>query len=124
LRAQCITREKLDDAAWDMLLDLASAERRGQRLSVSGLMVSSSHVSATTLLRRVNALVDREFVARKPDPQDARRHFVDMTSKGHALVSEFLAQVGDKLYPRAAQSGHPSGAYPRLSARSVAAGSS
>jgi len=123
LRAQCITRAKLDDAAWDMLLDLASAEHRGQRLSVSGLMVSGSHVSATTLLRRVNELVDREFIVRRPDPQDARRHFVDLTPKGHALVSEFLANVGEKLYPRTAQSECLARTPPRSSMRSISADS-
>ncbi|AMN46944.1 hypothetical protein ACG33_07505 [Steroidobacter denitrificans] len=120
LRTQCIVRERLDEAAWDMLMELASAQRRGQRLSVSGLMVSGSNVSATTLLRRVNNLVEREFIARTPDSEDARRHFVDLTPKGHALVSGFLAKLGEQLYPRTVRSGDPSCVFSKASTRSAA----
>jgi CheY-like chemotaxis protein/DNA-binding HxlR family transcriptional regulator len=122
LRAQCITREKLDEAAWEMLLDMHSAERRGQRLSVSGLMVSSSHVSSTTLLRRVNDLVKRGFIKRIPDPRDARRHFVMLTAKANELVSTFLAQLGEQLYPAATPSRRQPSAPAKLPGRFAAGG--
>src|SRR5690606_28292179 len=71
-------KSKFDDVAWDLLLDLARAERLHQRLSVSGLMISNSNVSSTTLLRRVNDLTARGYLARVPDPKDARRDFVSL----------------------------------------------
>ncbi len=83
-------QHKLDDVAWDLLLDLARAERQHQRLSVSGLMISNSNVSSTTLLRRVNELTTRGYMARIPDPNDARRDFVSLTPKAHEVVADYL----------------------------------
>lgn len=97
IRARHIVSTRLDDVAWDLLLELASAEQRGQRLSVSGLMVSHSYVSSTTLLRRVNELVERGFVARTPDPHDARRSYVSLTAKAQGLIAQFLEQVAQHL---------------------------
>lgn len=84
---------KLDDLSWDLLLELARADRRRQRLSVSGLMISASNVSPTTLLRRINDLTERGYLSRIPDPDDARRDFVSLTPKANELLSEFLEQA-------------------------------
>jgi len=84
---------KLDDLSWDLLLELARAERKRQRLSVSGLMVSTSNVSATTLLRRINDLTQRGYISRIPDPNDARRDFVSLTPKARELVTDFIEQA-------------------------------
>jgi len=90
-------QHKLDDVAWDLLLDLARAERQHQRLSVSGLMISNSNVSSTTLLRRVNELTTRGYMARIPDPKDARRDFVSLTPKAHELVTDYLEHANGCL---------------------------
>jgi len=90
-------QHKLDDVAWDLLLDLARAERQHQRLSVSGLMISNSNVSSTTLLRRVNDLTTRGYMARIPDPKDARRDFVSLTPKAHEVVTDYLEQANGFL---------------------------
>src|SRR5690606_32458975 len=82
---------KLDDVAWDLLLELLRAERLRQRLSVSGLTISISGVSATTSLRRMNELAAREYIERIPDPADARRDFVALTPKSQALLADYLA---------------------------------
>lgn len=84
---------KLDDVAWDLLLELLRAERLRQRLSVSGLTISISGVSATTSLRRMNELAAREYIERIPDPADARRDFVALTPKSQALLADYLAQA-------------------------------
>ncbi len=84
---------RLDDVAWDLLLELLRAERLRQRLSVSGLAISISGVSATTSLRRINELVARQYVERVADPEDARRDFVILTVKSRALLSDYLAQA-------------------------------
>jgi len=87
----------LDDVAWDLLLELLRAERLQQRLSVSGLAISISGVSATTSLRRVNELSARGYMERIPDPADARRDFVMLTSQSHALLSDYLTQANTYL---------------------------
>lgn len=84
---------KLDDVAWDLLLELLRAERLRQRLSVSGLAISIGGVSATTSLRRMNELAAREYIERIPDPADARRDFVQLTPKSQALLADYLSQA-------------------------------
>lgn len=103
------TQHKLDDVAWDLLLDLARAERQHQRLSVSGLMISNSNVSSTTLLRRVNDLTTRGYMARIPDPKDARRDFVSLTPKAHEVVTDYLEQANGYLNNLGVQQGHAAG---------------
>lgn len=90
-------QHKLDDIAWDLLLELARAERQERRIAVSGLMVSSANVSATTLLRRVNELTERGYLSRVPDPNDARRNFVELAPKARELVSDFLEKAQNWL---------------------------
>ncbi|MEJ0040538.1 MAG: response regulator [Gammaproteobacteria bacterium] len=89
---------KLDDVAWDLLLELLRAERLRQRLSVSGLAISISGVSATTSLRRMNELASRGYIERIPDPADARRDFVTLTPKSQELLAEYLAQANAYVY--------------------------
>lgn len=84
---------KLDDVAWDLLLELLRAERLRQRLSVSGLAISISGVSATTSLRRMNELATRGYIERIPDPADARRDFVALTTRSQELLADYLAQA-------------------------------
>lgn len=89
---------KLDDVAWDLLLELLRAERLHQRLSVSGLTISINGVSPTTSLRRVNELVARGYIARLPDPRDARRDFVSLTPKSKDLLADYLACANARLH--------------------------
>lgn len=97
LRAR-YAQHKLDDIAWDLLLDLERAERQQRQMPVSGLMVTSATVSATTLLRRVNDLVERGYAMRVPDPKDARRDFVALAPKGRELVADFLEKAHSSIY--------------------------
>ena len=88
---------ELDDVAWHLLLELASAEKRGQRLSVSALCVSIDNVSSTTALRRVQDLVKAGHIARAPDPTDARRDFVTLDSAAQTVLDQYLERVGQEL---------------------------
>jgi DNA-binding MarR family transcriptional regulator len=86
-------QHRLDDVAWDLLLELLRAERLRQRLSVSGLAISVTGVSVTTSLRRIHELTTREYMERLADPADARRDFVILTPKSQALLTDYLAQA-------------------------------
>nr|WP_298726029.1 response regulator [uncultured Steroidobacter sp.] len=88
---------EFDDVAWHLLLELASAEQRGQRLSVSALCVSIDNVSSTTALRRVQELVKAGHIERVPDPADARRDFVTLDSATQAVLDQYLERVGQEL---------------------------
>jgi len=88
---------EFDDVAWHLLLELASAEQRGQRLSVSALCVSIDNVSSTTALRRTQELVKAGHIERVPDPADARRDFVTLDSATRAVLDRYLERVGQEL---------------------------
>jgi DNA-binding response OmpR family regulator len=84
---------KLDDVAWELLLELLRTEQGDHRLSVSALTISIPGVSATTSLRRIGELTARGYVDRVPDARDGRRDFVSLTLKAHDLLKDYLADV-------------------------------
>lgn len=96
-------QHKLDDIAWDLLLELLRAERLSRRLSVSGLTISITGVSVTTSLRRVNELVARGYLSRVADPADARRDFVSLTPKANELLEDYLVRANACLDDLASQ---------------------
>ncbi len=69
------------EPAWDMLLDIALAEAKGERLSVTSVCIGSC-VPLTTALRWLSILEDRDLVRRELDSEDARRFFVRLTPGG------------------------------------------
>jgi len=84
---------KLDDVAWELLLELLRTEQGDHKLSVSALTISIPGVSATTSLRRIGELTARGYVDRLPDARDGRRDFVSLTLKAHDLLKDYLADV-------------------------------
>ena len=84
---------KLDEVAWELLLELLRAEQSNQRLSVSALTISIPGVSATTSLRRIGELATGGYVDRTPDARDGRRDFVTLTAKSRGLLTDYLANV-------------------------------
>jgi FixJ family two-component response regulator/DNA-binding MarR family transcriptional regulator len=84
---------KLDEVAWELLLELLRAEQSNQKLSVSALTISIPGVSATTSLRRIGELATGGYVDRTPDARDGRRDFVTLTTKARGLLTDYLANV-------------------------------
>lgn len=84
---------RLDDVAWELLLELLRTEQGEHKLSVSALTISIPGVSATTSLRRIGELTARGYVDRVPDARDGRRDFVALTLKAHELLKDYLADV-------------------------------
>ena len=105
---------KLDEVAWELLLELLRAEQSNQKLSVSALTISIPGVSAATSLRRIGELTTGGYVDRTPDARDGRRDFVTLTVKARGLLTDYLANVdscltdllsGDTPVPASARSG-------------------
>jgi CheY-like chemotaxis protein len=94
----------LDDVAWELLLELLRAERVAQRISVSALSISVEHISPTTALRRIRELVKAGHIIRNPDPMDARRDFVTLSSESRAALEQYLGQVAKELAAAAPRS--------------------
>jgi DNA-binding HxlR family transcriptional regulator len=88
---------KLDDVAWDLLLEMLRAEQKQMRLSVSALTISIPGVSSTTSLRRVSELTARGYIERVPDARDGRRDFVRLTPKARELLVDYLAHADSCL---------------------------
>lgn len=88
---------KLDEVAWELLLELLRAEQSNQKLSVSALTISIPGVSATTSLRRIGELATGGYVDRTPDARDGRRDFVTLTAKSRSLLTDYLANVDSCL---------------------------
>ena len=88
---------KLDDVAWDLLLEMLLAEQKHMRLSVSALTISIQSVSPTTSLRRVSELTERDYIERIPDAYDARREFVQLTAKARELLADYLQHADSCL---------------------------
>jgi len=91
---------KLDEVAWELLLELLRAEQSNQKLSVSALTLSIPGVSATTSLRRIGELAAGGYVDRTPDARDGRRDFVTLTDKARGLLTDYLANVDSCLADR------------------------
>jgi DNA-binding MarR family transcriptional regulator len=83
------------DPAWDMMLELFSAELEGRKLATSELGFES-HVPSTTSLRWVEKLEAHGWLRRIPDPLDLRRIFVELSPRGsetmHVWLREWLEQ--------------------------------
>jgi DNA-binding MarR family transcriptional regulator len=81
---------KLDELAWDLLLELLRAEQKQNRLSVSALAISFPDTPTTTSLRRIGELTAGEYIAREPDTHDRRRDFLVLTPKARSLLGDYL----------------------------------
>jgi DNA-binding MarR family transcriptional regulator len=77
---------------WDMLLELASAAERRDKLSVKSLCLASG-VPATTALRYLGKLEEAGLAERCDDPNDARRIFVSLTASGRRMMADYLGAL-------------------------------
>jgi DNA-binding response OmpR family regulator len=81
---------RLDELAWDLLLELLRAEQKHNRLSVSALAISFPDTATTTSLRRIAELTAGGYIEREPDTHDRRRDFLLLTPKSRALLEDYL----------------------------------
>ncbi len=81
-----------ENASLDMLLDLMSAELADEYVTVTSLCAAAG-VSQTTALRRLEDLEEAELLVRKPDSEDRRRIFVELTNGGRKRVVAYLSSI-------------------------------
>ncbi len=82
--------QKLDELAWDLLLELLRAAQKNHRLSVSALAISFPETPTTTSLRRIGEMTAAGYIEREPDTHDRRRDFLALTPKARALLEDYL----------------------------------
>lgn len=85
-------RDLFADPAWDMMLDLLEAEIRNRRVAVSSLCMASA-VPASTALRWIKALVNQGLFVRRPDPQDLRRVYIELSRQTSRLLRCYFADL-------------------------------
>ncbi len=98
LQRNIIKNDKVDDAAWSMLLDLYQTHLLNSRLYVSALCYSSSARSPTTALRRLEEMIKAGLIARQEDTEDSRRIYVLLTAKGLEAVQSYLSEVNSTFF--------------------------
>lgn len=80
------------EPAWDMLLDLYIADREGKRVPVTSACIGAA-VPTTTGLRWLALLEQQGLVIREPDPADARRALVRLTTHAVDAMERFLRRA-------------------------------
>jgi DNA-binding MarR family transcriptional regulator len=78
----------------------ALIELRDRRELTQQALCGQLHLDPTNLVAILNELEQRGYATRRRDPQDRRRHLVDVSSKGLAViekVSEVMDGVEDDL---------------------------
>ena len=86
------------DPVWEMLLDLAIAQERGEAVSTTSLCIGA-RIATTTGLRRIDELERMGMIKRKADTSDRRRMMVTLTPLGDERMQAFLDQFGKRFLP-------------------------
>lgn len=89
LRYDYFPDRMLGEPAWDMLLDLYSADCSGSDISVTSLCIAS-HMPTTTALRWVKFMEDEGWVNRRADPKDGRRFFVSLAKPARSKIEAYF----------------------------------
>lgn len=88
--------EAFNEGEWNMLLNLRQAHSQDEELSVKALCIGSNF-PATTSLRYIGLLLDRDLIRRTRDDEDKRRVFVHLTPHGLRTVDKYLALAANCL---------------------------
>ena len=83
------------EPAWDILLDVAAAEGRGERLQITSVCIGAC-VPETTALRWIGVLEKRGLLRREHDLADQRRSFVRLTQDGARRLRSYFADEGSE----------------------------
>lgn len=76
--------------AWDIVVDLYQAKIQGRQISITSACIGGA-CPPTTGLRWLQALENMDLVVRKPDPEDKRRHVVELSDAGRIKTEMALA---------------------------------
>lgn len=85
LRNDYLSADILNDASWDMMLDLYLSERSGREVTVSSLCIAS-RAPFTTALRWIAKLEQEGLIYRQPRPNDRRSSHMLLSDKGRVAM--------------------------------------
>jgi DNA-binding MarR family transcriptional regulator len=84
--------ELFADPAWDILLQLYSAELGQHRAWITSL-ARGAGVPMTTALRWIASLENSGLIERRPDALDGRRHFMTLTYRGLEAMNGYFRTI-------------------------------
>jgi hypothetical protein len=96
LRGEFFEASLFADPAWDILLDLYLGKLEQRRTSVSSLCIAAS-VPATTALRYISSLVEREMVIRTQNPLDHRVFYVELAQPTFEMMRQYFRRFSELL---------------------------
>jgi len=96
LRGHFFEEDLFADPAWDMMLELLHAELLHRRVAISSLCAAAA-VPATTALRWLNNLVEKDVCIRRADPLDGRRVYVELTPAASQGMRQYIVRLGGTL---------------------------
>lgn len=88
-RSKFIDSQLLNEASWGILLDLAVAHLRGERVATSSAC-AAAQVPLSTALRHVNQLIEAGWVKRVGDARDKRRTFLELQPRFVDAMTNYL----------------------------------
>jgi hypothetical protein len=91
-RERHIPRDLLGEPAWDIMLLIYFLEFEGKPVSVAGICAGCG-VSNTSGLRWQAVLEKHGWIARRADPRDRRRLYVELTREGRSMMDRLLDQL-------------------------------
>lgn len=80
---------ELRGSEWNVLLDLYCARLASAKVSVSAACIAAD-VPVSTALRSIRRLVASGIVNRFPDPQDRRRHWLEIADEAALTLTAWL----------------------------------
>lgn len=92
-RLRCYPPAARPEPAHCIMLDLAAAELRGERMKTSALGVAAG-IPAATMLRHLQALLAAGLCERWASRSNARIAWVKLTEQGRACVRAYCREIG------------------------------
>lgn len=80
------------DPAWDMLLELFACELAASLISVSSLCIASN-APPSTAMRHIQHLERDGWIVRRPDPEDGRRYWMELSEAGSAAIRNLIGRA-------------------------------
>jgi hypothetical protein len=91
LRDNYFSCDLFADPAWDILLDLTIARKKGVKISVSSLCIAAS-VPTTTALRKINHMIGDGLIFKEPDKNDRRRTYISICDQAYRKMLDYISE--------------------------------
>ncbi|MEM1131964.1 MAG: hypothetical protein AAGH53_03415 [Pseudomonadota bacterium] len=95
LRDRLFEGDLFADPAWDILLDLYASHLENISISVSSLCIAAA-VPPTTALRWVSLMTRHGILQRRPDSEDKRRVYIELSEQAIAAMTAFFTEQRDR----------------------------